>query len=131
MNRFRAIALLALHFWKHVFLKITLLYRPGGRERFVANYTPDRVLPVPDRVRSALPEWHGCIGCGLCDALSPLPEISVMTLVGCGLRDFTMREDVVGEAQAVLDAGDCGAMERLCPTRVPIWDVLGYLATGE
>jgi ferredoxin len=131
MNQLRAIALLALHFWKHIFLKVTFLYRAGGRERFVSNYTADRVLPVPNRVREALPSWHGCVGCGLCDAVSPTPEISVMTLVGCGLRDFTMREDVAAEAQAVLDAGDCGAMEGICPTRVPIRDVLRFLATGD
>jgi ferredoxin len=131
MNRFRAIALLAIYFWKHVFLKLMLLYRAGGSDRFVANYAPDRVLPIPDHVRQSLPAWHGCIGCGLCDAVGPRPEVSVMTLVGAGLRDFTMREDVAGNAQAVLDAGDCSAMERLCPVRVPIGEVLRFLATGE
>lgn len=130
-NRVRAIALLALHFWKHVLLKVTLLYRPGGSSRFIENYEPERVHPVPPRARGALPVWHRCIGCGLCDAVNPKPEVSVMTLVGCGLRDFTMREDVAAEARKVLAAGGTDAMDAVCPVGVPVTDVLGYLATGE
>ncbi|MFT6398927.1 MAG: ferredoxin [Bradymonadia bacterium] len=131
MRRIVAIALLAFHFWKHIFLKVTFLYRAGGEERFVGNYRPDRVLPVPARVRANLPEWHSCVGCGLCDAVGPTSDISVMSLVGSGLRDFTMREDVAAEAAAVLEAGPTAKMEAICPTSVPIGDVLRYLATGE
>ncbi len=131
MRRVVAIALLAFHFWKHVLLKVTFLYRAGGEERFVGNYRPDRVLPVPARVRAGLPEWHGCIGCGLCDVFSPTTDVSVMTLVGAGLRDFTMREDVAREASTVLAAGRVEEMETICPVGVPINDVLRYLATGE
>lgn len=131
MRRVIAIALLAFHFWKHILLKVTFLYRAGGEERFVGNYRPDRVLPVPARVRTDLPSWHACNGCGLCDALNPAPEVSVMTLIGSGLRDFTMREDVAAEAQMVLEAGPTSEMEAICPTSVPIGDVLHFLATGE
>jgi formate hydrogenlyase subunit 6/NADH:ubiquinone oxidoreductase subunit I len=84
----RAISLLALHLWKHVFLKVTRLYRAGGAKRFIENYQPERIHPIPPRVREALPARHRCIGCGLCDGANPKPEVSVMTLVGCGLRDF-------------------------------------------
>ena len=82
MRRAYAIALLAWHFWKHILLKVTFLYRRGGQNRFVENYREDRVFPVPASVRDRLPEWQACTGCGLCDAYAPHGEVSLMTLVG-------------------------------------------------
>lgn len=133
----RALGLLALHFWKHVFRKLTFTYARGGSARFVENYRDDRLLGVDPEERAALPTWQACIACGLCDALcaasGSVPatrDVSVTLTLASGPRDFSQLPLVGSDLALLASEGrcdDCGACEDACPVGVPIRDVVRFL----
>ena len=135
--KLRALGLLALHFWKHVFKKLTLTYSAGGKERFTSNYREDRLLGLEREERDALPSWQACIGCGLCDALcassSAVPatrDVSLSLTMACGPRDFSHLPLIASDIAALTEGArcdDCGACASACPTGVPIREVVRFL----
>lgn len=124
----RSLVLLALHFWKHVLKKVTLTYRRGGSERFVANYRPDRLLPIEPQTRAALRSWQSCTACGICDAVYAKPGPSVMAIVAAGSRDFSVMPEVAADAARLDDRELLAAAGRACPMGVPIEQVVAYVA---
>ena len=128
---FRSFVLLAFYFWRHVLKKLTFRYDRGGATRFIDNYEADRLLPVPGEVRSALPSWHGCIGCGICDAEYPDAGVSVMNIVASGMRDFSTMPYLSSDAAKLSDVSRLEAASRACPTSVPIPDVVAFIASAS
>lgn len=134
MARFRALVLLGWHFILHWLSKLFFLYRRGGIERFRANYDADHLLPIATEDRPSMPDWQGCIGCGLCDALCPAtPAIlrhagaTPQFLMTAGSRDTSALVAAREEVTALLGCDACKACEDACPAGVPIRDVLGWI----
>ena len=126
----RAFVLLGYHFWKHLLRKALFIYDRGGASRFVDNYSPDRLLPVPEPVRGALPSWQRCTGCGRCDLWAK--EASIMAVVGAGARDLSTTSDMAGDAKQLLaDRDALDAAIRACPERVPIREVVAWVARSD
>lgn len=131
MLGWRAFWLLGFHFWRHILKKITFLYDRGGERRFVENYRPDRIFPVPEQARESLPEWQRCTACGLCDAVAARPEQSLMGLVVSGLRDFSAHTELAEDARHFTDVAALERAEQVCPSQVPIREVVHFLATAD
>ncbi len=130
MLGWKAFWLLAFHFWKHVFKKVTFMYDRGGEKRFVENYEPDRILPLPEDARAKLPQWQGCTACGICDAVYPA-DTSLMGLVVSGIRDFSAQPALSAEAAKFNDEDKLIAAERACPNAVPIREVVAHISRAD
>lgn len=130
MLGWKAFWLLGYHFWKHIFKKITFQYDRGGERRFVDNYAPDRLLPLPADTRAVLPSWQRCTACGICDAMYP-HEVSLMGLVVNGVRDFSAQPALSSAAAQFTDVAKLEAASRACPNDVPVGDVVHFIAGAE
>ena len=136
MHRFRALVLLGWHFLVHWLRKVTFRYDRGGVARFRANYDGEGLAPLTAEQRLQLPLWQGCVGCGLCDlncvgatADGPAHNVSLQLLMSAGSRDLSAWKVSSAEAQRALeDCPTCRACEAVCPTQVPIVEVLQTLA---
>lgn len=104
------------------------LFAPGsrsGRERFVANYVSEGLIPLanPD------PAFMRCIGCGLCDLECPLagkplggaPFHGPSVVALAWTRATPDLTHVAAALERLPDAcGSCRRCEEVCPTRVPL-----------
>lgn len=104
---------------------IVRAFRPDdGLARFASNYFGgDGLLPVPERDAPA--DFSGCIACGMCDAAFVYDGVAREHFDGPSdlplsysrsLPDYDALERYLAE----LDKGDVGALERVCPSRVPL-----------
>lgn len=119
----RSLWLLATAFFK---VQIRRLFgRKTGLPVFEANYGPDRLPALTPREQAQLPQFSGCIACGLCDrgegsriAASRGAYPGVMQLVLSSTRSFPDFDAAALAFQHVPD-GVLAAKEPICPTGVP------------
>ncbi|HET7754213.1 MAG TPA: 4Fe-4S dicluster domain-containing protein [Anaeromyxobacteraceae bacterium] len=111
---------------------LKLLKEPGsGRERFLANYAPEGLLPTSEDERRTGEEASACIACGLCDAACDLagavPAIRALGLHAT-FRLYSKSSVELPWAAAALDAcARCTGCEGVCPTGVPISRIVSSL----
>lgn len=105
-------------------LLIRAVRRDDGLARFAENYfRGDGLLPVAEDDAPA--SFSGCIACGMCDAAFVYDGVAREHFSGPSdlplsytrsLPDYDALERYLGE----LDKGDLLALERVCPSRVPL-----------
>ena len=122
--RLKAILLLALYLLKTVGRRL-FTRNKSGIAAFRSNYDADGLPPVSPAERVAMPDFSGCIACGLCDrgeaeriAASGGAYRGVMALVLAGSRsmpDYRAAAYSFGFVPEQVLA----EKELICPTRVP------------
>ena len=124
---FKSIFILGWHFVLHMLRRLFFLYRPGGSDRFISNYRPDRILPIAEEYAKLLPIWQRCTGCGFCDMSCPVSgakidghAFSIATLAMSGWRDFTALHHCIEIAAVMTDCDRCSACELACPEEIPV-----------
>jgi succinate dehydrogenase/fumarate reductase-like Fe-S protein len=105
----------------------------SGKQRFLDNYAPEGLVPMSAGDRQLLYQASRCIHCGLCegfdDALSVLPRT---TYDGSSLLAicYSRATPDLPRARAALEGlseAQLVRSEAVCPTRVPLRSLLGYL----
>lgn len=102
--------------------------RQRGRERFIANYVSEGLIPLanPD------PAFMRCIACGLCDLECPLsgkplgnsPFHGPSVVARAWTRATPDLTHVAASLERLPEAcGSCRRCEEVCPTRVPLRDL--------
>lgn len=141
----KALALLGLKFWIHVFKRATFLYRRGGSARFRGDFDPEGLLPMAEDDRDLLHTWQRCIQCGLCDAVCPEDILGVIPqgqgfALGIGphfvasavVRDPSVYGQVWSLAEPVAACEGCTQCQDACPVDVPLKDLAGFVVrTGQ
>lgn len=104
-----------------------------GKERFLGNYAPEGLLPTSEADREVLNGASRCIHCGLCDAYDPsLSTLPRSLHLGASQLPVSYSRAVpdiphVADIVARLDEQQLTRAEAVCPTRVPLRGILGYL----
>jgi hypothetical protein len=105
-----------------------LLGTSPGYRTFLENYEADNLPPIGGQERKILPLLTGCIGCGLCefDARGTGINTLISRMALSGARSFP---DHALTAQALASVPDHVLAEReaLCPTRVPLRTIAGFV----
>ena len=132
---FKSLRILGLQFFVHMFRRLFFLYRPGGSDRFIGNYRPDRILPISEQHAVVLPAWQRCTGCGFCDVVCPVAgtkvgahTFSIATLAMAGWRDFTALHHCLDVADIMIECEDCEACELACPEDIPLLDLARFVS---
>ncbi len=106
---------------------------PRGKEKFLAHYAPEGLVPTTPADKAMLAAAGRCIGCGLCDAfdgqLTRLPKAVYGGAALVPLR-YARSSVELGHARGALDAIVPRAYrdaEAVCPTRVPLVALAGWL----
>jgi len=104
-----------------------------GEERFLANYGPEGLLPTTAADREVLNGASRCIHCGLCDAydrsLSVLPRTVHLGASQLAVSYSRAAPDIryTAEILARLEESQLVRAEAVCPTRVPLRQLVVYL----
>lgn len=104
-----------------------------GRDRFLENYGPEGLVPTPPEDKAMLAAASRCISCGLCDQLDgQLGAISRGLYDGVSLlpRQYARSSVELVHARGALEEIDpegYRAAEAVCPTRVPLVALAGWL----
>jgi heterodisulfide reductase subunit C len=98
--------------------------RGTGKERFLASYGAEALLPTTPEARADAEAASACIGCGLCEAGCAL-RAAIPSIRDVGLRGaFRLYSKSAGmlsvSGDALGDCAGCTGCEPLCPTGVPI-----------
>ena len=99
---------------------------PRGREKFLAHYAPEGLVPTTPADKAMLAAAGRCIGCGLCDAfdgqLARLPKAVYGGASLLPLQYARSSVELVHAAGALrsIDPEAYRAAEAVCPTRVPL-----------
>ena len=105
----------------------------SGKQRFLDNYAPEGLVPIAAADRQLLHRASRCIHCGLCEgfdgALSLLPRT---TYDGASLLaiSYSRATPDLPRARAALEGlseDQLVRSEAVCPTRVPLRSLVGYL----
>lgn len=122
--RLKAILLLALYLLKTIGRRI-FTRNKSGIAAFRRNYDADGLPPVSPAERAVMPDFSGCIACGLCDrgeaeriAASGGAYRGVMALVLAGSRSMPDYRAAAYSFGFVSDEV-LAEKELLCPTGVP------------
>lgn len=105
----------------------------SGKERFLANYAPEGLVPISLEDRAVLKGASRCIHCGLCDAYDPSMSALPRTMYdGASLLPVAYARATPGlnRIAAVLERLEDAALvkaERVCPTRVPLKEIAAML----
>ena len=129
--------LLALFFlaWRAIVLHPirVALAGPRGKERFLANYTPEALVPYSALDRAQLPRFGGCIQCGVCDAICPLIPVLPRaqwrgpSLFAVAYSRATPELSHLRTPVALLDrCGACRACQDTCPRAVPLLEIFAF-----
>jgi succinate dehydrogenase/fumarate reductase-like Fe-S protein len=108
--------------------------RGTGKERFLANYAPEGLLPTLPEDRSLGEAASACIACGLCepccDLAGAVPAIRAMGLHAAFRLYSKSSAELPYAADALAACLSCAsaACEAACPTGVPIAAVVRRLA---
>jgi hypothetical protein len=106
------------------------LRRGTGKERFLAAYGAEGLLPTSAEDRAAGEAASACISCGLCEAACPLAGVapSVRDLgLHAAFRLYSKGAPALARAAGALEAcARCTGCEPLCPTGVPISRLVRY-----
>ena len=130
--RLKAILLLAVYLLKTIGRRI-FTRNKSGIAAFRANYDADGLPPVSPSEREAMPEFSGCIACGLCDrgesariAASGGAYRGVMALVLAGSRSMP---DYRAAAYSFSFVSDdvLAEKEKICPTGVPFRSIARFV----
>jgi len=120
--------------WRAVFVEPVkrLFQRGAGLTRFRAAFAADRLAPTSQADREISFLAARCIGCGLCEpgcrmaAASPAVRAlglpAAFRLVGRSGGDLAGARDLLAACQG------CAGCRALCPTGVPIGQVIARLA---
>lgn len=106
---------------------------PRGREKFLAHYAPEGLVPTTPEDKAMLAAAGRCIACGLCDAfdgqLGRLPRAVYGGAALVPLRYARSSVDLVhaGAAIRAVDPAAYRDAEAVCPTRVPLVALAGWL----
>ncbi|WP_373046318.1 (Fe-S)-binding protein [Vulgatibacter sp.] len=106
---------------------------PQGKERFLANYGPEGLVPTTPRDKAMLAAAGRCISCGLCDQLDgQLGAVARGEYQGASLlpRQYARSSVELHRAKAAIEAIDPAAYragEAVCPTRVPLVAIAAWL----
>ena len=105
----------------------------SGKDKFLGNYAPEGLLPTSVEDRAVLHGASRCIHCGLCDAYDPaLSQLPRSVYLGASQLAVSYSRAVpdvphVAEIVARLEDAQMQRAEAVCPTRVPLRDILLYL----
>lgn len=102
-----------------------------GAARFRENFLPEGLVPTGPDDRAHLRQASRCINCGLCDVpataagLGQLPSLVPLVFSRSSVELPQSRAAIAQllAHESVLEAG-----ERLCPTRVPLRELVRWLA---
>ena len=100
----------------------------GGPRRFLAQYAPDGLAPLPPDDAARLPGFMRCIGCGACDLVCPLVgQAGAEAFRGPSLVALSWTRSSADLAAAAptlrrlpAACGSCRACEAACPRQVPL-----------
>jgi Fe-S oxidoreductase len=129
-SRFSALAYLG---YRALFAHpLKLLRQAGsGRERFLASYAPEGLVPTRVEDQRIGEEASACIACGLCETACELaPEVPAIRALGlhAAFRLYSKSSVELPWAAAALDAcTGCAGCDSVCPTGVPISRVVASL----
>jgi hypothetical protein len=99
---------------------------PRGREKFLAHYAPEGLVPTTPEDKAMLAAAGRCIACGLCDAfdgqLARLPKSLYRGAALVPLRYARSSVELAHAAEVVraIDPAAYREAEAICPTRVPL-----------
>jgi succinate dehydrogenase/fumarate reductase-like Fe-S protein len=131
MERVQALLLLACSLVRSIV--DGLLGRRRGVEQFRANYAPDRLPPIAPEERELLPLLSGCIACGMCN-VADAARIGASKGAYAGPMDIALASsrsmpdfDAALISLAATTDEDLERAEQLCPTRVPIRKIAGFV----
>ncbi len=94
----------------------------GGAERVLAIYAPDRVRPMTEAEREALPAMSRCINCGICALVAGrLGGIRLPDLASGYLRHYPLLADAASDLGG--EEPDLAAAAAVCPVGVPLEEV--------
>jgi succinate dehydrogenase/fumarate reductase-like Fe-S protein len=105
----------------------------SGKERFLANYASEGLVPLTNEDRKVLRGAARCIHCGLCDAydaaLSTLPRTVYegASLLPIAYSRATPDLPRARTALSRLNDAHLTDAERVCPTGVPLRELARYL----
>lgn len=106
---------------------------PGGREKFLAHYAPEGLVPTTPADKAMLAAASRCIGCGLCDAFDgQLLRLPRQVYGGASLLPLQYARSSVElvharEALERIDPDAYREAEAVCPTRVPLVNLAKWL----
>lgn len=141
MKRFFAATLIGLHLIRQIIFRIVhLLTRRfrknpiSGTDIFNANYGADRIIPLTSEEAANFARMGRCICCGLCDsACDNIRSARLIALRSPSLVALTHSRDLpasiyAGPLLAEFErCGDCSQCIDVCPTDVPINDIVRML----
>jgi succinate dehydrogenase/fumarate reductase-like Fe-S protein len=105
-----------------------------GRDRFLANYAPEGLLPTAPEDRRLGEAASACIACGLCepccDLAGAVPAIRAMGVHAAFRLYSKSTAELPYAAEALAACAPCAsaACEAACPTGVPIAAIVRRLA---
>ena len=117
----------------HPLLKLFRRDDRTGRQRFLANYGPEGLIPLTEGDRRIIRGASRCINCGLCDsqdlALSAIPRTVYQ---GASLLPvaFSRAAPQFPRLKLILESLRADSLERaeaICPTRVPLQALVNYV----
>jgi hypothetical protein len=97
----------------------------SGRERFLANFATEGLVPTSLEDRETILDSSRCIQCGLCDAYSvstSAPPVSWLPLMTRSTVDIPHAKASLGKLDPML----LRTAEAICPTRVPLERIYDY-----
>lgn len=126
-------ALLLLGIQAVIFQPLRRLRNIGrsGQSRFLAAYTPDRLLPLSREERESRDRFGACIHCGLCDTAcdvlrrakrSRVPSLSAVA-VGYS-RSMPEYPFALVSIEELSGCEDCDECEAACPMGVPLKEII-------
>jgi len=129
-------AFMAKYYFGHHFGRLLPSGRhpSGGLDKFLDNYRADRILPLTPEERAVLPDFQGCVSCGLCTSAcvltaapgklletAPIDPRAVAVSYARSIPDFWSLRGVVERCR------ECSLCEEICPTDTPLLRMVRFM----